>query len=131
MELVDELISVLEVPEARNKLGRIGNRRESWKSPEDNWIEINTDGAIDLMQSVAGAGLVARVHQGNFRIACLRKCTNIKDPFTIELLACRDADVFAKMQGYQKVQIETDCQFVHILYFYGNLSGGKDVKACI
>ena len=33
----------------------------------------------------------------------------VSDPLSLELLACRDAVLFAKEEGYQSIIIETDC----------------------
>jgi hypothetical protein len=50
-------------------------------------------------RGIAGAGLVARDYRGKFIAAACRKYSNIRDPFTIELIACRDTVLFAKDRG--------------------------------
>jgi ribonuclease HI len=76
------------------------------------WVKINVDGALDFRQGNAGAGMVARNNQGRVLSGCCRKYGHIRDPFTIELVACRDAMVLAKNRGYNRVIVETDCQVV-------------------
>jgi ribonuclease HI len=51
---------------------------------------LNTDGAIDQVSGIAGAGFVAKDSSGSFMYVECRKYDGT-DPFLAELLACRDA----------------------------------------
>jgi hypothetical protein len=90
------------------------DKRFCWKPPKAGWIKINIDGAVDLLNNVAGTRLIrlmARDHKGKFRATRLRKYNNIQDSFTIELLGCWDAIVFAREhvaglpKGYTKYEV--------------------------
>jgi hypothetical protein len=59
------------------------------------WMKLNTDGALNLQDGVAGAGIVARDNTGNFVTAECRRYDHISDPSTVEMLACRDAVMLA------------------------------------
>jgi hypothetical protein len=91
MELVDEFIRSLDIPHRR--LRRLDNDRRV--PPEPGWTKINVDGALDCRRRVAGLGMIARNHVGFVLSSCCRQYCNVPDPFTIELLACRDAMALA------------------------------------
>jgi hypothetical protein len=44
VELVDEVIRALEIPPEQAQTERV---RQVWKPPDQGWIKLNTDGAID------------------------------------------------------------------------------------
>jgi hypothetical protein len=72
------------------------NKEESkWCSPAHGTMMLNKDGAIDLSRGIAGAGIVVRNNVGEFLAAACRRYNYVDDPFTIELLACRDAMLVA------------------------------------
>lgn len=60
MQIVDELLSSLEIPVQEQ--GKGSDRAERWKSSDTGWIKINSDG----VQGYAGAFLVAHDHFGSF-----------------------------------------------------------------
>ena len=67
---------------------------EKWKRPEGGWTKLNVDdvdGALDLANSIAGIGTVARGDDGRFLVASCRKYLVVVEPFIAEILACRDA----------------------------------------
>lgn len=89
MEIVQELIQSLDLP-SKEKTVQIQN-----DILQGGVLKIDSDGAVVFGRGVAGAGLVVRNHAGEFAAATCRRDNNNVDPFTIELIACRDAMVFA------------------------------------
>ena len=55
------------------------------------WKKFDVDGALDLANSIAGIGTVARGDDGRFLVASCRKYLVVVEPFIAEILACRDA----------------------------------------
>ena len=91
VELVDELIKSLEIPAQEDPSAVV----QKWARPALGWMKLNTDGALNLQDGVAGAGIVARDNTGNFVTAECRRYDHISDPSTVEMLACRDAVMLA------------------------------------
>jgi hypothetical protein len=89
--LVDELIKSLEIPAQEDPSAVV----QKWARPALGWMKLNTDGALNLQDGVAGAGIVARDNTGNFVTAECRRYDHISDPSTVEMLACRDAVMLA------------------------------------
>jgi hypothetical protein len=64
MELVDESIKTLDFPGTNEGTSKC--IAPKWKRSSSGWMEINTDGAICVLNSRAGAGLIARDANGCF-----------------------------------------------------------------
>lgn len=88
--------------------GRVSNAFLSsrWAT---GWLKINIGGAVDNANGKGATGMVARDHDGAFLSARHIGYVGVTDPLSLELLACRDAMLFAKEKGYQSIIIETDC----------------------
>jgi hypothetical protein len=111
MDLVDELIKSLEIPCTR-EWAPAGVEVQKWLKPDQGWVKLNCDGALDIAAGVAGVGIIVRDHPGAFVAAECRKYEHIVDPGTTEILACHDAILFAKAKGWSHVVLETDCQSI-------------------
>jgi hypothetical protein len=81
----------------------------TWKPPEGGVVKINSDGAICAAEGRARSGGVPRDAMG-FRGAWAMVHSGVRYPFIAEALAFRDAVIFARARGFQKVVFETDCQ---------------------
>ena len=88
MELVEEFMRALDMPAHQVALVR---QRQKWRPPKPVWVNINVDGDIDARRRAAGIGMVAHDHLGLVLSGRCRRYEGIHDPFTAELLACRDA----------------------------------------
>ena len=106
MILIQELIHGLYIPSQKRGEGR--NEKAKWKPPEEGWVKINTDAAIDNIAGVAATGVVARDHGGRVVVARTTKIPRMTDAYAAKLLAVRDASALAVEKGWQKVVIETD-----------------------
>jgi ribonuclease HI len=106
-EIVEELIRALEVTSIESVIQK---ENSIWCPPGPGVLKFNTDGSIDLARGVAGAGIVVRNHERDFVAAVCRRYKHIEDPFTIELIACRNAMLMAVQKNYPRVLVETDCQ---------------------
>jgi hypothetical protein len=56
--------------------------------------------------------MIARNHLGLVLSGCCMRYRNIQDPFTIELVACRDAMALARSKRVDKLILETNCQVI-------------------
>ena len=106
MILIQELIHGLYIPSQKGDEGR--KEKAKWKPPEEGWVKINTDAAIDNIAGVAATGVVARDHGGRVVVARTTKIPQMTDAYAAELLAVRDTSALAVEKGWQKVVIETD-----------------------
>ncbi|XP_071901202.1 uncharacterized protein [Coffea arabica] len=80
-----------------------------WRFPQEGWVKINTDAALQQKEGLAGWGVVARDWQGKVLKAWAipnRSCSN---PKLEESMALRAAMLLAKQQGWKKVVFESDC----------------------
>lgn len=70
-----------------------------WPVPDEGCIKVNTDGATDVARRMAVTGVVTRNHLGEFIAARCTKFPGVADPFSIELLAVREAVLLAREKG--------------------------------
>lgn len=87
-----------------------------WQPPEQGWVKINTDGAVNEADRRGGVGVVARNSAGEVIAGRCARYDGVTDPESVELLACRDAMLLAKEKKLQQVVIETDCQNIQTLW---------------
>nr|XP_020198784.1 uncharacterized protein LOC109784596 [Aegilops tauschii subsp. strangulata] len=83
---------------------------EKWMPPETDWVKLNVDGAVSSASGNGGGGVVARDHAGAFRGALAQPFPNCSKPELVELMACRQALVFGRELGIQRVHAEMDCR---------------------
>jgi ribonuclease HI len=104
VKMAKEALAILEVPKmTANVLPGHG-----WRPPNEGTVKINTDGGLSLDARRGGAGGVARSHS-SYLGAWSKPYEGITDPLVAEALALRDGVLFAKLRGYPKVVMETDC----------------------
>ncbi|XP_027099177.1 uncharacterized protein [Coffea arabica] len=99
------------IVEEGNSAGKVGATR-GWEKPQDNWIKINTDAALNMKRGKAGWGIVARDrHERVIRSwACPTTCC--ADAKVEEALVIREAMGLARREGWRKVEFESDCKLV-------------------
>ena len=86
--------------------------KEKWRPPEEGWLKINSDGAVSRDSNKGGAGAVIRDHVGAFKSGLCHVFRGIKDPQTVEILACKRGLQVAKELNADKVHVEIDSQSV-------------------
>jgi ribonuclease HI len=79
-----------------------------WRPPNDDLVKINTDGGLSTAIRKGGAGGIAR-SRTNYLGAWSKPYESITDPLIAETLALRNGVIFARLRGYPKVVIKTDC----------------------
>ena len=104
MKMTRDTLALLDLPKAQARL----LPGHGWRPPEEWEIKINTDGSVALEARRGGVGGVARSHS-TFRAAWCKPYQGITDPLISETLAIRDGVIFAKLRGYEKVVMESDC----------------------
>jgi hypothetical protein len=95
---VDESVKSIEVPLSSLR-DAVGGEIPKWKRPIEGWIKLNSNGALNVVDNMAGTGVIARDHSGNFVLVECRRYEYIVDPGMVELLACRDAVFLARTKG--------------------------------
>jgi hypothetical protein len=71
-------------------------------------VKINTDGVLSLVTHKGGAGGVAMSHS-SYLGAWSKPYDGISDSLIAETLALRDGVIFAKLRGFPKMVMKTDC----------------------
>jgi ribonuclease HI len=79
-----------------------------WKPPEQNWVKINWDAAVDQSNQCVGIGVVARDGTGRFLGASSWKISLSARPVVAEAMAAFQALLFASEHGYRHVCFEGD-----------------------
>jgi hypothetical protein len=99
-----------------------------WRPPDRDVVKINTDAGISLEDRKGGGGGVARSHNA-FLGAWSKPYDGVTDPLVAESLAVRDGIIFAKLRGYPKVILETDC--LELVNLWNNHHGSRSAVAPI
>jgi hypothetical protein len=99
-----------------------------WRPPDRDVVKINTDAGISLEDRKGGGGGVARSHNA-FLGAWSKPYDGVTDPLVAESLAVRDGIIFAKLRGYPKVILETDC--LELVNLWNNRHGSRSAVAPI
>lgn len=103
MKLTPESLALLDLPrEHACTLPGYG-----WRPPDEGLIKINTDGSILMEARRGGVGGVVR--SNSFMASWCKPYPGITDPLVNEGLAVWDGVIFAKIRGYKKIGVETDC----------------------
>jgi hypothetical protein len=93
----------------------VSNRRETlpstqkWSPPPEGVLLINVDAAIFSKSGQAGFGVVVRDHRGMLLAASRGALQHVHAPEVAEALAMRQALVFSRNAGFQKIQVASDC----------------------
>jgi hypothetical protein len=79
-----------------------------WRPPDEGFVVVNTDGAINSGDGNGGAGGVARSASRLIGAWC-KPLPGISDPLIAESLSLHEGVLFAKIRGITHVIMETDC----------------------
>ena len=79
-----------------------------WRPPDDGWVKVNCDGAINVSSGTGGAGGVARSSSA-LLAAWSKPLPGVTDPLVAESLSLREGVIFAHLRGFEHVIMETDC----------------------
>ncbi|XP_073358323.1 uncharacterized protein [Aegilops tauschii subsp. strangulata] len=82
---------------------------QKWEAPEDGWVKINSDDAVNKGGSKAGGGAVLPDHNGAFLAGVCHHFPHIVEPEAAEILACKRALQVAEEINVQNVHLELDC----------------------
>ncbi|XP_020148084.3 uncharacterized protein [Aegilops tauschii subsp. strangulata] len=80
--------------------------------PDDDWLKVNSDGAVSKGGDKGGAGAVIRDHDGAFRDGLCHFIRGTADPQSMEILACKRALQVAQEINAERVHVELDSQCV-------------------
>ncbi|KAL6175840.1 hypothetical protein ACLB2K_052479 [Fragaria x ananassa] len=95
-------------------MGRGRVVRASWKPPPHDIVKINVDGSFILGTHSGSTGFVIRDNLGSF-LACRGHAhKGVVSVDHVEVLACKQAIVFAIASNFQPAIIETDAQVVYL-----------------
>jgi hypothetical protein len=119
-----EALAVLDIPRHHAKI----LPGHGWRPPDEDWIKINTDAGVSLGNRKSGAGGVARNPSG-FIGAWSKPYPGVTNPLIAEALALRDGVIFAKLRGFTRVLMETDCK--EVVDFWESRTGSRAVIAPI
>jgi hypothetical protein len=104
LKMAKEALAILELPKKDATI----LPGHGWRPPDVDSVKINTDGGLSLEARTGGAGGVARSHS-TLLGAWSKPYPGVRDPLITEALALRDGVLFARLRGYLKVVMETDC----------------------
>jgi ribonuclease HI len=124
LKMAKEALAVLEVP--RKIAATLPGH--GWRPPDDDLVKINTDGGLSTAVRKGGAGGIARSRTG-YLGAWSKPYEGITDPLIAETLALRDGVIFARLRGYPKVVMETDC--LEVVCLWNNRRDNRSVVAPI
>ncbi|KAE8796914.1 Alanyl-tRNA synthetase [Hordeum vulgare] len=94
MKRIRETLALLELPLEQTKtLPGYG-----WRPPEVDWVKINTDASVSVIENKSGIGGLAR-SPASFVAAWNKPYPDVTDPLIAEALALRDGVIFAKLWG--------------------------------
>ena len=99
-----------------------------WRSPESDWMKINTDGETDAVSGNGGVGGLVR-SSSTFVAAWSKPLPGVSDPLIAETLAVREGVIFAQLRGFSQVLVETDC--LEIVNLWNSRSNPRSVVAPI
>nr|XP_027120699.1 uncharacterized protein LOC113737717 [Coffea arabica] len=86
-----------------------GREVHGWERPQEGWIKLNSDAALNSKEGRAGWGMVARDWQGMMLGAWAVPSSTCSNPKQEESMALRMALRMAQLKGWKKVVCEVDC----------------------
>jgi hypothetical protein len=104
MKMAKEALAILEVPKKYTAM----LPGHDWRPPDKDVVKINTDGGLSFDTRRGGAGGVVRSRYA-YQGAWSKPYNGFTGPLVAEALALRDDVIIAKLRGYPKVVMETDC----------------------
>ncbi|XP_073363418.1 uncharacterized protein [Aegilops tauschii subsp. strangulata] len=110
MKKTREALAILELPRVQARtLPGFG-----WHPPNEGCIKINTDAGISMEARLANVGGIACSSSAFIRSWC-KPVHGVTDTLVVEAMALREAVVFAKLHGFERVEMETDSkEVVHL-----------------
>jgi ribonuclease HI len=102
--LIDEWMEI-NAPKGTTSVQR---HEALWTPPDEHWLKVNVDGALNKQGIGGGGGVVIRDHHGVFRAGACHAFANISVPEHAELLACRRGVQLAQEIAATKLVLETD-----------------------
>lgn len=92
-----------------NKPGlSIQEEEHKWRPPEEGYVKVNVDAAVQQASQTCSMGMVIRDHQSNFVEGRTMKVLEQGSVFALEALGVCEALKWSASKGFQKVIIETD-----------------------
>lgn len=85
-----------------------------WKLPNQNYLKLNTDGALFVDLQDASTGAILRNSEGEVIMAASLKEKAIQYPETIECLAILRCIQLYSNQGISHLLVESDCQSINL-----------------
>lgn len=80
-----------------------------WISPPSGRLKVNIDGSFRHGEAVGGIGVVVHDNQGNCVAALARHLPFASFVLHVKLEACRAGLLFAIQQGWNQIELESDC----------------------
>ncbi|KAK7835509.1 hypothetical protein CFP56_023440 [Quercus suber] len=87
-------------------------RAVKWKPPNAPCVKVNFDGALFSQAELAGIGVIIRNDQGLAMVALSQQIPSPASVEMVEVIAARQALMFAKELGFDKVEVEGDSETV-------------------
>nr|XP_023927486.1 uncharacterized protein LOC112038880 [Quercus suber] len=87
-------------------------RAVKWRPPTAPCVKVNFDGAVFSQDGLAGIGVIIRNEQGLVMAALSQQIPSPTSVEMVEVLAARQAVLFAKELGFDKVELEGDSESV-------------------
>lgn len=106
----NEYQSTLDETEKQPEEEEMKEYDKRWAPPTGQRIKINTDAALQDHCGQAGWGIVARNKEGKLVQSWALPQTNCTEPKLEEALAIRKALQVARQEGWQEIEVQSDCQ---------------------
>ncbi|KAF5479796.1 hypothetical protein F2P56_000588 [Juglans regia] len=92
-----------------NNNARIAMR---WERPENGWVKVNWDAALNLKERRMGAGIIVRDEKGEALVAMCDQKTNVDSPVIAECFALRMAVELCGELNIHKAVFEGDARTI-------------------
>jgi ribonuclease HI len=86
--------------------------RTAWEAPQQDWVKINVDGALDSASGDGGIGIVIRNSKGEVLLTAWQYISRGANAEEVEAMACKEGLVLAAKWCRQCAILETDCASV-------------------
>ncbi|CAD6273370.1 unnamed protein product [Miscanthus lutarioriparius] len=112
---VDTANDLCQISQAK-KATKPGDTKKTWKTPPMGWYRCNVDAAFYSDAGQGATGTVLRGPAGSFIAGRASWYPHDIDALMMEALACRDGMILARDSGVERLQLETDCQELAVLW---------------
>ncbi|XP_074352290.1 uncharacterized protein LOC141691450 [Apium graveolens] len=89
-----------------------GDEATTWVKPQHDTVKITVDASIFQNLGMAGAGIVARNHDGHLILAKSICSPDVMNPTLAEAMAVKEALSWAMEMGWSSITVESDCMVV-------------------